>query len=157
MVVVPDRSRLGWRTKSPNILHSHLPSISTSPWGGTFLSHTISNSARKKDYISESIRSIMMNTDVTRRQNSSCDSCRRSKRRCVLLDQPGSQNSKSCKYCAHLGRKCTFNFVAEHAAKEHNLAKATPLLQEPLPGNQDELETVPIHDKSNLLWTFPSP
>lgn len=60
-----------------------------------------------------------MNLDATRRQNSSCDSCRCSKRRCVLLDDRTS--NKSCKYCAHLGRKCTFNFVDAHATKRRRI------------------------------------
>lgn len=47
-----------------------------------------------------------------RRQNSSCDSCRRSKRRCFFLPQtPGGTNA-SCAHCTRLGNLCTFDFAS---------------------------------------------
>ncbi|KAJ5746005.1 hypothetical protein N7520_011187 [Penicillium odoratum] len=45
-----------------------------------------------------------------RRQNSSCDPCRRSKRRCtfpITLDSPGP----ACTHCQRLGHACTFEFA----------------------------------------------
>jgi hypothetical protein len=69
-----------------------------------------------------------MPSDVSRRQNSSCDSCRRSKRRCVVPNgDAASKSPKSCSYCTHLGRNCTFRFVAAHAMQRRRAsALASP-------------------------------
>ncbi|KAJ5116855.1 hypothetical protein N7456_001203 [Penicillium angulare] len=44
-----------------------------------------------------------------RRQNASCDPCRRSKRRCVVL--PSSDGVSACANCRRLGHQCTFEFA----------------------------------------------
>lgn len=53
-------------------------------------------------------------TDPKRRQNSSCDPCRRSKRRCVLPGAVGGQQNPAwlcCVSCQNLGHQCTFDFA----------------------------------------------
>ena len=57
--------------------------------------------------------------DTKRRQNSSCDPCRRNKRRCVLLlAESGQQNPAGlcCVSCQNLGRHCTFEFANSRRA-----------------------------------------
>ncbi|KAJ5353502.1 hypothetical protein N7541_006066 [Penicillium brevicompactum] len=45
----------------------------------------------------------------TRRQNASCDPCRRSKRRCVV--SPSTDGVSACENCTRLGHQCTFEFA----------------------------------------------
>jgi hypothetical protein len=47
----------------------------------------------------------------TRRQNSSCDQCRRSKRKCVFALADPTALTQTCLYCTALGNNCTFAFV----------------------------------------------
>ncbi|KAJ6102671.1 hypothetical protein N7486_005098 [Penicillium sp. IBT 16267x] len=47
-----------------------------------------------------------------RRQNSSCDPCRRSKRRCTFPLVTLDSSSPACTHCQRLGHTCTFNFAA---------------------------------------------
>lgn len=47
-----------------------------------------------------------------RRQNSSCDPCRRSKRRCFFPQDGLRDASGSCTHCRRLGHACTFDFAA---------------------------------------------
>ena len=57
-----------------------------------------------------------MSPPSARRQNSSCDACRRSKRRCAALATNETPNSEtSCTNCVQLGYKCTFNLAASAA------------------------------------------
>lgn len=58
-----------------------------------------------------------------RRQNTSCDPCRRSKRRCVVL--PGSDriSDKTCTNCKRLGHQCTFGFAEAKALSGLNKRK----------------------------------
>lgn len=59
-----------------------------------------------------------MQSNSVRRQNSSCDQCRQSKRKCSLNSTPrGTGATSSCLKCLHLGHKCTFNFVALQQAQ----------------------------------------
>ncbi|ODM18785.1 hypothetical protein SI65_05402 [Aspergillus cristatus] len=46
-----------------------------------------------------------------RRQNSSCDPCRRSKRRCFFASPRTGDMSVACTHCKRLGHACTFDFV----------------------------------------------
>ncbi|KAJ5972975.1 uncharacterized protein N7479_002893 [Penicillium vulpinum] len=46
-----------------------------------------------------------------RRQNTSCDPCRRSKRRCVLQSDPDGISDAICANCKRLRRQCTFEFA----------------------------------------------
>ncbi|KAI2671830.1 transcriptional regulator family: Fungal Specific TF [Penicillium roqueforti] len=46
-----------------------------------------------------------------RRQNTSCDSCRRSKRRCVVQSDPDGIPNAICTNCQRLRRQCTFEFA----------------------------------------------
>ena len=71
-----------------------------------------------------------MKPNVTRRQNSSCDSCHRSKRRCIVPDDNGTTPylQKSCNYCTHLGRTCTFRFAtARTSARRRHPSTTSPL------------------------------
>lgn len=61
-----------------------------------------------------------------RRQNHSCDPCRRSKRRCTVRKE-----ATSCQYCIQIGRKCTFQFVAAQAAKKQRLASSIMVASSP--------------------------
>lgn len=47
-----------------------------------------------------------------RRQNTSCDPCRRSKRRCFFLSPDDRDSGAACANCRRLGHSCTFEFVA---------------------------------------------
>lgn len=47
-----------------------------------------------------------------RRQNSSCDPCRRSKRRCFFPIPGCDELSAACTHCRRLGHACTFDFAA---------------------------------------------
>lgn len=47
-----------------------------------------------------------------RRQNTSCDPCRRSKRRCFFSSSTNGATGATCANCKRLGRPCTFEFVA---------------------------------------------
>ncbi|KAJ6160764.1 hypothetical protein N7470_004160 [Penicillium chermesinum] len=49
--------------------------------------------------------------EVQRRQFSSCDPCRRSKRRCFFPSDVSIDSNISCAHCARLGHTCTFNFA----------------------------------------------
>lgn len=55
---------------------------------------------------------------ATRRQNSSCDQCRRSKRRCVFAPNTDDTTNQACLTCTYLGRRCTFDFVAARLAQK---------------------------------------
>ncbi|KAJ5160070.1 uncharacterized protein N7482_007074 [Penicillium canariense] len=46
-----------------------------------------------------------------RRQNTSCDPCRRSKRRCFFSHRDEGDDSASCTHCQRLGHACTFDFA----------------------------------------------
>jgi len=47
-----------------------------------------------------------------RRQNTSCDPCRQTKRRCVISTQASNPSTKTvCNSCSYLDRNCTFNFA----------------------------------------------
>lgn len=46
-----------------------------------------------------------------RRQNTSCDPCRRSKRRCVVQSEPDGIPDAICTNCKRLRRQCTFQFA----------------------------------------------
>ncbi|RAH78177.1 hypothetical protein BO86DRAFT_391993 [Aspergillus japonicus CBS 114.51] len=46
-----------------------------------------------------------------RRQNTSCDPCRRSKRRCVLLSLTDGGSASVCTNCKRLKHHCTFDFI----------------------------------------------
>lgn len=46
-----------------------------------------------------------------RRQNTSCDPCRRSKRRCVVQSDPDGIPDAICANCRRLKRQCTFEFA----------------------------------------------
>ncbi|QQK45242.1 Fungal transcriptional regulatory protein, N-terminal [Penicillium digitatum] len=46
-----------------------------------------------------------------RRQNTSCDQCRRSKRRCVVQSGPDGIPDAICQNCKRLRRQCTFEFA----------------------------------------------
>jgi hypothetical protein len=46
-----------------------------------------------------------------RRQNASCDPCRRSKRRCLVPHARDGETNIVCANCRRLGHRCTFNFA----------------------------------------------
>lgn len=46
-----------------------------------------------------------------RRQNTSCDPCRRSKRRCIVQSDPDGIPDAICANCRRLKRQCTFEFA----------------------------------------------
>ncbi|CAI7601881.1 unnamed protein product [Penicillium glandicola] len=55
-----------------------------------------------------------------RRQNTSCDPCRRSKRRCVVQSDPDGIPNPVCTNCQRLRRQCTFEFaIAQSSPFSH--------------------------------------
>jgi hypothetical protein len=63
--------------------------------------------------------------EVMRRQNSSCDPCRRSKRRCTFRGPEKLVDGAICNNCAHLGHVCTFNFVLSRSAPKRRAKTRT--------------------------------
>lgn len=61
-----------------------------------------------------------------RRQNASCDQCRRSKKRCAF--DPGVEpgGGGQCQYCAHLGHACSFKFVQARQAQRRARIMSSP-------------------------------
>lgn len=57
----------------------------------------------------KSSKALQLTDKPPRRQNASCDPCRRSKRRCVVL--PSSDGVSACANCRRLGHECTFEFA----------------------------------------------
>jgi hypothetical protein len=57
-----------------------------------------------------------------RKQNSSCDQCRRSKRRCVPAEDEAAASGQ-CLNCLHLGHRCTFDFVNSRLSQKKNKTK----------------------------------
>lgn len=55
-----------------------------------------------------------------RRQNSSCDPCRRSKRRCFFSSPRIGDTDIACTHCERLGHDCTFEFVDSQAQKKRS-------------------------------------
>ena len=55
-----------------------------------------------------------------RRQNTSCDRCRRSKRRCTVLPSPDGVYNKICTNCKRLGHQCTFEFAESQSISVSN-------------------------------------
>ncbi|KAJ5546359.1 hypothetical protein N7494_003944 [Penicillium frequentans] len=53
-----------------------------------------------------------------RRQNSSCDPCRRSKRRCTFPLVTLDSSSPACTHCQRLGHTCTFNHATSRLDKK---------------------------------------
>ncbi|PYH71604.1 Zn(II)2Cys6 transcription factor domain-containing protein [Aspergillus vadensis CBS 113365] len=70
-----------------------------------------------------------------RRQFSSCDPCRRSKRRCFFAS-PGGEK---CTNCQRLGHSCTFDFARSRRVKpKHDLVRPSPST------NSNELPGTPL-------------
>ncbi|KAJ5939109.1 hypothetical protein N7466_002243 [Penicillium verhagenii] len=61
--------------------------------------------------MSNGVPSRTLTTVPQRRQNSSCDPCRRSKRRCTFPLVTLDISSPACAHCQRLGHQCTFNFA----------------------------------------------
>lgn len=59
-----------------------------------------------------SIQGAAIPSEPQRRQNSSCDPCRRSKRRCFFSSHSFTDASASCAHCTRLGHLCTFDFAS---------------------------------------------
>ncbi|CAG7958474.1 unnamed protein product [Penicillium salamii] len=60
----------------------------------------------------ENLQALKPTIKPPRRQNKSCDPCRRSKRRCVAASaSPDGISSTACENCRRLGHQCTFEFA----------------------------------------------
>ncbi|CAG8371330.1 unnamed protein product [Penicillium salamii] len=60
----------------------------------------------------ENLQALNPTIKPPRRQNKSCDPCRRSKRRCVAASaSPDGISSTACENCRRLGHQCTFEFA----------------------------------------------
>lgn len=70
----------------------------------------------------------MLSTTRLRKQNSSCDQCRRSKRRCVTPGGDPCDAARTCLNCLRLGHNCTFDFVTSRTTRKTN---TTPCTQTP--------------------------
>ena len=92
-----------------------------------------------------------MGSHSVRKQNTSCDPCRRSKRRCAFPDE-NSGPTATCINCAHLGNKCTFDFVTARLNQRRNRATATTpttqpqLLSPALPRTYAQHATTPLSE-----------
>ncbi|KAJ5315389.1 hypothetical protein N7476_005696 [Penicillium atrosanguineum] len=81
-----------------------------------------------------------------RRQNTSCDPCRRSKRRCFFpLDGLDNLNDP-CAHCRRLGHACTFNF----AASQQNLRRKRQRRNPPSPDRKGDHDTSPHNESFDL-------
>ncbi|KNG86422.1 hypothetical protein ANOM_005505 [Aspergillus nomiae NRRL 13137] len=71
----------------------------------------------KQTNITKSISSTQMTPSMapSRRQYSSCDACRRSKRRCCLLPGKDGELHSVCTNCKRTGSACTFEFAISHS------------------------------------------
>ncbi|RDW66632.1 hypothetical protein BP5796_09381 [Coleophoma crateriformis] len=71
---------------------------------------------------------------AARRQFSSCDQCRRSKRKCIFLPAAPNNLGQSCLNCTYIDRSCTFEFV--NARLEQRKQKVTEAAARSLPRNK---------------------
>lgn len=97
----------------------------------------------------------MQSISTPRKQNSSCDRCRRSKRRCAFAPdvQPGVPNV--CLNCAHHGHQCTFDFVSSQSNKRRRKTSVPPPPNEhvaPLHQGRDRSEA-----REQILAVSPEP
>lgn len=68
----------------------------------------------------------MQSTTKLRKQNSSCDQCRRSKRRCGMPGDVSSDAVRTCLNCLRLGHNCTFDFVTSRKPQKRQKTPCTP-------------------------------
>jgi hypothetical protein len=99
------------------------------------------------------------NFETSRRQNVSCDPCRRSKKRCVSRPGLPRGSGASCQNCAHLGHICTFKFASARQAEKKAKALASPQSQ---PSQNHESTTssasvpIPADNTASSETTWPS-
>ncbi|OJJ07013.1 hypothetical protein ASPVEDRAFT_154935 [Aspergillus versicolor CBS 583.65] len=74
-----------------------------------------------------------------RRQNTSCDPCRRVKRRCFFAPLDNAPGETRCVNCQHHNRSCTFEFAASKTTKTTSNRRGTGL------------ERSLLHSPSNVL------
>jgi hypothetical protein len=68
----------------------------------------------------KAVKSTVDRSKPQRRQNTSCDRCRRSKRRCTVSSSPDGVSNKICVNCKRLGHQCTFEFAESHLLSVSN-------------------------------------
>lgn len=81
----------------------------------------------------------------TRRQYSSCDQCRRSKRRCVFPPE----TSDTCINCSGLGRHCTSDFATAHAGNKEKRTKTLTRKARLQPGSESSFDLALGQGESN--------
>ncbi|KAI1630189.1 hypothetical protein EDD37DRAFT_85808 [Exophiala viscosa] len=64
---------------------------------------------------------------AARKQNSSCDACRRSKRRCAFPPNVQLGMAATCLNCFHLGRDCTYDFVTSRLNQKRTKRTCPPV------------------------------
>ncbi|CAI7565816.1 unnamed protein product [Penicillium viridicatum] len=79
-----------------------------------------------------------------RRQNTSCDPCRRSKRRCVVQSDPDGIPDAICANCRRLKRQCTFEFA---------IAQSNPFSRKRQRRNCEEPSISTTQNESNNFYT----
>lgn len=99
----------------------------------------------------------MTMTNSGRRQNSSCDPCRRSKKRCSFAPETQPGASTVCLNCYHLGYKCTFEFVTARAAQRRKrmMVPPTPSASgngQQLPQSSLEMPCSPTRTPDPSIW-----
>ncbi|OGE53770.1 hypothetical protein PENARI_c007G04682 [Penicillium arizonense] len=77
-----------------------------------------------------------------RRQNTSCDRCRRSKRRCVVPSSSEGVSGTICTNCERLRHHCTFEFAKRHPSSPVNKRQTQ---------KSAEAAEGPEHDKPNIF------
>lgn len=100
-----------------------------------------------------------------RRQNASCDRCRHSKRRCLLLPSEEGEHGIACANCKRLGYACTFAFAESSKNSRHKRSSANVRIVQGLPSESLELSfsesdsTEGVQSQSNGLanWHHSNP
>ncbi|KAF7591449.1 hypothetical protein BBP40_001552 [Aspergillus hancockii] len=135
------------RTKSPQ-LRTHLVVDDCRCDGGTHVANIKQIQEGKSPALMTSF------AGPSRRQYSSCDACRRSKRRCRLEVPKDTATDAICTNCKRLGYSCTFDFarsrVAPRRSRRRNPITAVECDGPNALNSSDELPEIPIASQGVL-------
>lgn len=93
-------------------------------------------------------------SEPQRRQYSSCDPCRSSKRRCFFPSDISIDTSASCAHCTRLGHTCTFNFATSRLnSRPRKRQRQTKSSSDQLPPYNGKS---PVEDSLNSLGRSPN-
>lgn len=105
---------------------------------------------------------LSMLTSTVRRQNTSCDPCRRTKKRCAFEAGLEPAMGAACQNCKHLGHKCTFEFATARAVARQAKKVTSSATRRLSSVTQDQPESPPLTTSagtlsSGLPWMPPLP